>query len=130
MTSAYISFLKHIMIFSMILGLIAALLYFILPPKFITPALLYLFLFFIGVTLTGYYFLINSVRKKFIKFLNAYLLSTIIKLLLYIAVMVVYILINRQDALPFGITFFLLYLCYTIFEITSLISYSKSIEKK
>ena len=130
MSSVYLSFLKRIIIFSLVLGVCATVLYFVLPAKFITPALPWLFLFFIGATLTGYYFLIKSVQKKFIRFLNAYLLSTILKLLVYIAIMVIYILMNKQDALPFGITFFLLYLCYSIFEVSSLVSYSKNPEKK
>ena len=130
MSSAYISFLRRILIFSAILSLVATIFCFLLPVRFITPALPFLFVFFISVTLTGYYFLMKSAEKKFIRFLNAYLLTTIIKLLLYILIMVIYILMNRRDALPFGITFFILYLFYTVFEISSLVTHSKSLEKK
>jgi hypothetical protein len=121
-SSVYLDFLKRLLVFSLILGSFAALLFFLLPSEFITPALPFLFPFFISVTLLSSYMLTRSMRKKFIKFLNAYLLLTIVKLFVYIVVMVGYILMHRQDALPFGISFFLLYLFYTIFEVVYLVS--------
>jgi hypothetical protein len=58
--------------------------------------------------------------------LNVYLLTTVIRLFLYVAVMVTYILLNKPDILPFSITFFILYLCYTIFEVVWLVSFSRT----
>ena len=130
MSSPYIAYLKQLVIFSLILGIVSVALYFILPVGFITPALPFLFAFFIGVTLVGYYFLLKSMEKKFIKFLNTYLLYTTFKLFIFIVILVVYILLHRADAVPFGIAFFILYLCYTIHEMISLLSYSKKQEKK
>jgi hypothetical protein len=97
-----------------------------LPSKLITPALPFLFPFFISVTLISSYLLIRSSQKKFIKYLNVYLLTTVSRLFLYIAVMVTYILLNKTDILPFSISFLILYLCYTIFEVVWLVSYPKT----
>jgi hypothetical protein len=58
--------------------------------------------------------------------LNVYLLTTVIRLFLYVAVMVTYILLNKPDIFPFSITFFILYLCYTIFEVVWLVSFSRT----
>jgi hypothetical protein len=124
--SVYLSLLKRLLIFSLILGSIAAVLFFLLPSKFITPALPFLFPFFIAVTLINAYLLIRSSQKKFIKYLNVYLLTTVVRLFLYVAVMVTYILLNKPDLIPFSITFFILYLCYTIFEVVWLISFPKT----
>ena len=124
--SAYLSLLKRLLIFSLILGSIAALLFFLLPSKVITPTLPFLFPFFIAVTLISSYLLIKSSQKKFLKYLNVYLLTTVIRLFLYVAVMVTYILLNKPDLIPFSITFFILYLCYTIFEVVWLVSFSKT----
>jgi hypothetical protein len=123
--SVYLSLLKRLLIFSLILGSIAALLFFLLPAKFITPMLPFLFPFFIAVTLISSYLLIRSSQKKFIKYLNVYLLTTVIRLFLYIAVMVTYILLNKNDILPFTISFFILYLFYTVFEVVWMVSFSK-----
>lgn len=124
--SVYLSLLKRLLIFSLILGSVAALLFFLLPSKFITPVLPFLFPFFIAVTLISSYLLIRSSEKRFIRYLNVYLLTTIIRLFLYIAVMVTYILLNKPDILPFSISFFILYLCYTVFEVVWLVSFSKT----
>jgi hypothetical protein len=124
--SVYLSLLKRLVIFSLILGSVAAVLYFILPEKFITPTLPFLFPFFLAVTLISSYLLIRSSQKKFIKYLNVYLLTTVIRLFLYIAVMVTYILLNKNDILPFTISFFILYLFYTVFEVVWLVSFSKT----
>jgi hypothetical protein len=97
-----------------------------LPSEFITPTLPFLIPFFISVTLISTYLLIRSSQKKFIKYLNVYLLTTVVRLFLYVAVMVTYILLNKPDLFPFSITFFILYLCYTIFEVVWLVSFSKT----
>ena len=81
---------------------------------------------FIAVTLISTNLLIRSSQKKFIRYLNVYLLTTVIRLFLYVAVMVTYILLNKPDILPFSITFFILYLCYTIFEVFWLVSFSRT----
>jgi len=122
-TSGYLTFLRQLLIFSVVLGILATCIAFLVPPRFITPALPFLFLFFIAVTLTGYYILLRSVKRKFIQFVNSYLLITVVKLLLFVGIIFFYLLNNRQDAAAFGISFFILYLCYTIFEVVHLVSY-------
>ncbi len=129
METHYIDFLKKILVFSLILGVIAFGVGCFLPSRVITPVLPFLFLFFISVTLIGYYLLIKAAKKLFIKFLNYYLLITTLKLFLFIGVLVGYIMLNKGDAAPFGISFFILYLLYSIFEVVSLVSYSRSLKR-
>ena len=125
-SSGYLTFLRRILVFSIILGLLATGIGFLAPARVITPTLPYLFVFFIAVTLVGYYFILRSVHTKFIKFINSYLLVTVVKLFLFIGVIFLYLLHNRQDAAPFAISFFVLYLCYMIFEVVNLVSFFKS----
>ena len=85
-SSGYFIFLRRILVFSIVLGLIAIVVRFLVPSQYITPALPWLFLFFIAVTLAGYYFIFRSVDKKFIRFINSYILVTVVKLFLFIGV--------------------------------------------
>lgn len=124
-SSGYFIFLRRILVFSIVLGLIAIVVRFLVPSQYITPALPWLFLFFIAVTLAGYYFIFRSVDKKFIRFINSYILVTVVKLFLFIGVIFFYLLNHRQDAAAFAISFFILYLCYMIFEVINLVSYFK-----
>jgi len=121
MNSIYINFLRNLLIFSFFLGAITLTAGFFLPEITFSPALPYLFFFFISTTLISYYYLVKSMNKKFIKFVNAFLFTTALKLFLYVAVMIAYVLINRKDAIPFMLSFFLLYLCYTVFEVLIII---------
>jgi hypothetical protein len=124
-TSVYLSLLKQLLIYSLLLASIAMVLFFLLPHAYITPLLFFLFPFFLSVTLLSSFILIKSAQKKFIRFLNTYMLITIIRLFLYVAVMVTYILLNRKDIIPFSLTFLILYLAYTVFEVVWMVSFSK-----
>jgi hypothetical protein len=122
----YLTFLLRIVVFSVILGLMTTGLRFLVPAHYITPTLPWLFVFFIVVTITGYYFILRSSNTKFIRFINSYLLVTVVKLFLFIGAIFIYLLNNRQDAAAFAISFFILYFCYMIFEVVNLVSFFKS----
>ena len=126
MKSVYLNFLKRIIIFSVAFALICFIVGYFLPAGFITPALPYLFIFFFSVTLAVHYILLKASEKRFSKFTTYFMLATFLKLMLYIAVLLIYVLLNRSDAIPFIITFFILYIFYTVFEVISILSYSKS----
>ena len=123
--SSYFLFLKKLLIYSAILGTLSFIAWFIFPVKFFSPALPFIFIFFIGITFLSYYLLVRSSTIKVIRFINTFLLVTTLKLILFIAILVIYILLNKKDAVPFGLSFFVLYLFYTVFEVVSLINYSK-----
>jgi hypothetical protein len=125
MNSAYIKYLKHLLLFSTIVGLFAFTLKFFLPKHYLTPALPFLFVFFFASSLLSFFYLLQSTHKRFIKFVNTFLAIILIKLFLYVGVMIAYVFMNRSDAVPFMLSFFILYLCYTIFESVSIIKYTQ-----
>lgn len=121
MKSTYLNYLRKLLLFSGILGSIVLILMLFVPTSFISPALPFLFVFFIATSLLSFHYLLNSAAKRFIVFVNTFLLTIVVKLFLYAAVMVAYALLNRSDAIRFMLVFFILYLCYTIFEAVSII---------
>ena len=125
MKSDYIKFLKQILIFSLPVGLIAAVIAFVAPARWISPTLPFLIFFFISITLLSYYFLQKAIDQRFLRFVNTYLLITLIKLIIYVAVMVIYLLLNLSDALPFIFSFLTLYLIYTVFEVVKIVGKTK-----
>lgn len=124
-SSDYLSFLRRLLIFSIVLGLVATGVRYLVPSRYITPTLPLMFLFFIAVTLVGYYFILRSTGKRFIRFINSYILVTVVKLCLFIGVIFFYLLNHKQDAAAFAVAFLILYLCYIIFEVVNLVSYFK-----
>ncbi len=130
MKTPYIAFLRNLLIFSLIIVVIYIGLSYLLPGSYFTPALSFLFPFYIATTLISYHFMLRSLHRRFSKFVNRFMAATAIKLLWYFTVMILYILIFTSDAVPFAINFFILYLCYTVFETVSLVRYSKSYVNK
>lgn len=126
MKSLFIKFLRQLLVFSAGAGLLAVTAWLLLPGRYVTPALPFLFPFFIGATLLSFHYLLGRTGDRFIRFVNAFLLTIVIKLLLYALVMVGYSLLNRTDAIAFMLAFFILYLGYTVFESVCIIRYTRA----
>lgn len=99
------------------LSVIASLLF---PKLQISPTFPYLLVFYFVVTLIVVLSLGKSMQKRPRVFVNSYMLTTFIKLILFTLVVVIYLLINKKEAVSFVITFFVYYIFYSIFEVIAL----------
>jgi hypothetical protein len=122
-------YLRQLLYFSATVGAVALFLSFLLPGAYITPTLPFLILFFIATSFLSFYYLLKSATQRFIRFVNAFLLTIIAKLFLYASVMIGYAFVYRVDAVPFLISFFLLYLVYTVFETVFIVRYNNQLGK-
>jgi hypothetical protein len=113
----FIRFMRSLFLFSFLVALISLGAMYALPSSFITPMLPVLVIFFLVTGLGVYYFFEKAVTKRFSMFTNYFMIATMLKIMLYLAVIVIYAFLRRSDAVTFIITFFLLYLCYTTFEV-------------
>jgi CDP-diglyceride synthetase len=113
----------------MIISLITAVLYFVLQlaftSKIISPAIPWLILMFVVITAMVHYILLNITAMNPRKFVGYFMLSTFLKLFVYLVVMVVYVFTKKEGALPFVLAFFILYIIYTIFEVVSILAQTK-----
>ena len=128
MKHKYIEFLKKLLIYTVILGVAGFLIVYFIPEKFISPALPYLFFFFFSVTLIVHLVLLKVSQKKNSGFINFFMLLTFGKLLFFLTIILVYALLNRSDAVRFIISFFILYLFYTTFEVVISLSHSRPVK--
>lgn len=122
------SFLRNVTIFAIVVAASAGLFWWVAPADIITPALFYLIAFFYALTVIVHMLLINASKEKFARFNNKYMLSTVVKLLLYMAIMVAYVLIKPGDAVNFLITFLVLYILFTGFEVLSIVRATRKIK--
>ena len=122
-------FFLRLIIFSMILGAIAYVLKFYLPSNYFTPVLPFLFPFFFASTMIVYFFLTKSSGKKMNRYINNFMMITFLKLMVYMAVLTAYIFTHKQDAVCFILTFFILYLAYTAFEVVGILKYPSADNK-
>lgn len=110
-------FTKQLLILATITGLVFIAVAMFLPPEFISPALPYLLVFFVAVTLISFYFIQKKLVSSPSGFVTAFMANSIIRLLLYLVVIVVYAFTYRYDAVNFIISFFILYVIFTSFEV-------------
>lgn len=126
MKSDYLQYLKKLLIYSAIIAVIAFVLAFFLPDNFVSPAMPFLLVFFVAVSLLTHYFVLKTMVKRMSLFVNFFMISIFVKLIIYIAIIVIYGLMNKYDMIPFVITFFVFYLLYTLFELIEVLKIQKN----
>ena len=125
MKKKYQQFILRLTILSLILGLLAYLLHRFLPAGIISPALPYLFILFYVITAIVHYFLLRITVLNPRKFVGYFMLATFLKLMNYLIVVVVYAFYVKEGMLPFILSFFTLYIVYTVFEVVTILAQTK-----
>ncbi len=122
----YINFLRKLLIYTIILAVTGYVIVYFLPDKYISKKLPYLYLFFMSITGVVHYILLRISLKRETSFANYFMLLTFGKLIFFLSIILIYALINREDAPQFIISFFILYVFYTAFEVVLSLSQTKS----
>lgn len=123
MKSKYIEFLKKLIIFTIIIALVGYTIVYFLPAEFISPTLPFLFIFFFSTSLIVHYVLLKIAVKKPTRFISYFMLLTFGKLMFFLTIILIYSLLNREDAVQFIVSFFILYLFFTAFEVVLSLSH-------
>ena len=129
MDSSIQSFSKNLIVVSIITIALTFGLSYIIPENLISNSWPFLAVFFFAVSLFVHRYLLNKASGQHTKFVNAFLLTTTVKLLLFLTIIVIYVLLNRDDAIGFILTFFMYYLIFTSFEIVSILKYLRNVQK-
>jgi hypothetical protein len=125
MRKKYLQFIVKLTILSLVLGILAFFLNRFLPEGIISPYLLYLLLLFHIVTGMVHYILLRISTLNPRKFISYFMLATFIKLMSYLIVIVVYAFYVKEGLLPFILSFFILYIFYTVFEVSTILAQTK-----
>ncbi|MBN1252761.1 MAG: hypothetical protein JXR51_05890 [Bacteroidales bacterium] len=115
-------YFSKLLIFTVVLSTIFFLLFSFVIPQFYLNVFPWLILFFITSTFAVHYILTKAGNQKITKFSTFFMASTTAKLFLYLIFIVLYVLLDKENAVIFLITFFILYLLYTFFETFSLLN--------
>ncbi|NOX48657.1 MAG: hypothetical protein GXO89_16945 [Chlorobi bacterium] len=125
MQAKYLDFLKKLLIFTILLALAGYFLTFLLPEKFVSPTLPALFVFFFSATGIVHYILLRISVKRPNSFINYFMLLTFGKLMFYLTIILIYALVKRDEAVSFILSFAVLYLFFTAFEVTQSLSHAQ-----
>ena len=123
----YINFVKRLMVFTVILGAIGLGITYLIPAEFVNPTLPFLYLFFFSATGIIHYILLKVAQKRTAGFINYFMLLTFGKLMFFLTIILVYALAFREDAVQFIITFFILYVFFTAFEIQQSLVHNRKV---
>ena len=92
-----------------------------LCPEYASPALPFIVLFFLVITLFSLYIVLrDSGGKEGKRFVSNYMLSRVVKLLSCLLFLVLYMVLNKEDAWRFAIAFLIIYFMYAIVEVVVL----------
>lgn len=92
-----------------------------LCPDYASPALPFIVLFFCIITLFTIYIVLRDNKGKAKKlFVSNYMLSRIIKFFSCLLFLILYVLLNKADAIKFAIAFLIIYFVYSILEVVVL----------
>lgn len=121
MKKAYTLFLKNILIYTIIIAILEWLLSMQLEEKWVSNSWPFIILFFVSFTIIMHRYLLKATEDQPKKFVFAFMMFTTVKILLYLGVILVYVFINRADAVAFIMAFFLNYFLFTAFELTAVL---------
>lgn len=125
LTKTYMRFLKTLALVTIIVVLAGILVFAIIPSWYYPPVFPYMMGFFVITTMGVYYLMLKALEKRPARFVNLFLLTTMLKLFVYLIFMVVYAILHREVAIPFIVSFFVLYLIYTMVEVICLLQVNR-----
>lgn len=110
-------FLIYLIIYTIVLAAAGYLVSLRIPEKHLTPVLAWIYVFFFAVTILVHIALKRIAARGIRTFVNYFMLLTMGKILFYLTIVLLYALLNKDDAVPFILAFFILYVFFTGFEV-------------
>ena len=118
-------FIIKILTLSIILTLISAVLFLTVLKTFYFRSFPLQLLIIASLTAFGHIRLIKACELNMRKFATVFMLSVTMKLIVYLSFLLIGLLIDHSNAMTFVLTFFILYVCYTVFEVIEALKFLK-----
>jgi hypothetical protein len=125
MTKKFNQFIWRLTLISLAAGLLAYLMNRFLPAGIITRILPFLIIMFYVITALVHYILLKITTLNPRKFVGYFMLATFLKLMIYLVVIVIYVFTVKEGILSFILSFFALYIIYTVFEVVMILNQTK-----
>ncbi len=122
---AFRNFIFRELIFATILGLIAFILFQTLLKEYYLPVFWILFGIITVFTAVFHYSVLRVSEKETSKFTSKFMMVSGIKMIIYLVIIVYYAFSFPEKTRIFLISFFILYLLYTVFEVLSTVLHLK-----
>jgi hypothetical protein len=125
MSVASRQFIIKILVFSALIYAFATALFLTVLKTWYFVAYSYQLILIATITTIGHLWILKASEKNPRKFTTAYMASVTLKLMVYLTFILVYLLIDRSQVIPFVLTFVSFYTLFTVFEVTQVLSFLK-----
>ncbi len=125
MSASSRQFIVRITILTVIIATIATALFLTILKQWYLASYPYLIVLVATVTTIGHLWVTNAAAGNARKFATAFLASVTFKLMIYLTFILVYLLIDRSQAVSFILTFVTIYVLFTIFEVVQVLNFIK-----
>jgi hypothetical protein len=116
----FVSYISKITFLSIAVCFLSLLLVLVVPKGFITRNVPYYIVMYYAVTILGYAGVYFLPQKTTLKFENVFLMTKIIKFLIYLLVLVVVFLGGIEKNAKFAVAYLVLFLIYQVFDTITL----------
>jgi len=110
-------FLLKSTVLTIIVFIVGIILYATILKQFFLIVLPFAVLLFYLITNLVHAYLLRIAGKSGSGFVSKYMAASFLKMFFYLAVAIVYVIFNRGNAKPFFLTFLILYVVYSSFEV-------------
>jgi len=118
---------KGLIYFTLIIGTLAAMMFWLVIPQYYLPIFPVLFIFFPILSLT-----IKMLASRFGKknhYFFSFMLSNSLKIVIYLIFIIIYVILDRTNATAFVVTFLILYTLFTFFDVISIVRNRSQLSK-
>ncbi len=129
MTAVSRQFLLKITILSILIFVSSTILFSTVLKTWYFAAYPYQILVIALVTTIGHLWILKATGQNMRRFTTAFMASVTLKLMVYLTFMLVYLLLNKSQVIPFVLTFIVFYIIFTIFEVIQVLSVIKNNSK-
>lgn len=119
-------FTLKLLIITALLAIISALVFHVLPDEWATSAWPAVLGFLLISNVSIFAMFLKAQKRKLSTYANFFMLATFLKLVVYLAIIIVYLLFNKDEAPAFLLSFFIYYSVFTFFEVKSILRIQKS----
>jgi uncharacterized membrane protein len=97
----------------------------VLKPEYYHPAIPFMLIFAVSITLLVHWYLLKSLTKRPQSFINTFLMFLGIKMLSYLLFLIVVVFLSKNNIVPFVLSFFGIYLVFTVTETIAILKAEK-----
>ena len=120
------AFIAKLSLITLGIALVGWLVFSLVFLEYYLPVFPFLLLFFFVVTLAIHAYQLRLAKKDIGKFARSNMLITFLKLIVYSIVAVIYIALDKENAIPFVVALLLLYFIYSFVEVSETVKSTKS----